>query len=494
MSLHTLFHKIHQEELEKQEVNAQLQRQLAQQLFHSKHTVSSSCDIKKSRFSWKFFSTVARGMSVVVLVAFAVLYNSKSPESSSNLFANIQIIDPKVALAESLKNTFGTESFSKTFGLGDQHTFRHRRYVINVRHMDSDQAFEEIPAFMRTKQETIDVWGYEGNMRKDREIILEDGKGNEKTRNDSLLVALFEHQFCTTQTPYESAVSSSTCQDIDTYVEDVVRFNVSVMDMTSKIDESLIIDVETEPFYDEHNGKSVRLRWATQEPLKNAALSTMYFPDGGGGADIFNYKKNNDFFTNLLIDEKYWHGYPVTLRLENTEEKLYFQIKHKRTGIGSSIYEYTYETNTTRPISYEEYVQKYKESVSQFFFLQGSYDQILQPALYMMKYPEEFREPSVISENEQIQGVPATRMRFQLTERFNIEANTWDLIPFTTQQPTWMDIWYSPLEQRIVQYTIYDEHEQPMIDVFIAADEVVHDVMPETFFSTELWKKEHSEK
>ena len=118
--------------------------------------------------------------------------------------------------------------------------------------------------------------------------------------------------------------------------------------------------------------------------------------------------------------------------------------------------------------------------------MQGEYESVLQPTLYMMKHPEEFTEPIQVWEDEIKNDIHLTHMRFELPKHFYAEANQWNFMGARTNIK-YIDIWYEPYEKKIVAYSILDKDLQSVIDVSIQ-DEIVQGISPETFFSSEYWK------
>lgn len=471
MSVKNIFQHYHDHKLQQQSVDVDLERTLAQHLFKQSVQSRPKTRLHSSLLSWRWL--IGGGVMSLALLVIALW-------TRGQWFNTTPLATP--VLAQILANTFGQENFTSSFSLGNPDVFLHRTFTVRYYPIELRNQTQPIdPKLLPTY--VINLWGYQGNVRKDVQNLTNLKHKRPKQYAHSILLSDFENRACYTKNKKPFYQCKQRSHKIDLLAASIKK---SYYTTTSV---SPIVQIQSEKFYDELDGPSLKIEWATAEPIEGGRLVSYTYPEPVSVSYLDDYEDHhstqpNWHYINEYRDGLYWHARSIRLYLTNTDGTAYVQIKTKAGT--SAIYQYSVATQTLNELSPADFNRQLHAYYKSFQVIDGVYESTLRPALYMMKYPAEFTTPIAIEENVTKNNVSTQRERFVISEQMHTDLVWGWVSDFSLSTSKYIDIWYSPDTQRIIAYSLLDAANQPLLEVGIN-DVAVRDIAPEEFFTLDYW-------
>ncbi len=494
----------HDIELTQQSTNLELEQNLAGQIF-----------TEKPKRSWLVGWPWPIGLSLMgtaaVVGAMYITHNNVLPVQTAINNVTHELVDPKMALAESLEYTFGKDSFVQSFGLGNPNEFRYRKIVVTAPHQRRmpltgntvdqgtvyrDDEYEKLrqqwPEY--TFSATLDVWAYQGSARLDEVNFASDQPDRKYYNHD--FISQFDQRYCYSEIGIDQGdkitercptISTEAKQRTENYLQ-----AAALVPFSKNIDKDFALKAETEPSVrtvdlTDHvlNYPTVNVRFATKEPIQSNTKIAYYSQSNIGGSDqLYNDSTYSGYYRNKLEGDLYWHSTSEDQGLDSTGV---FYIQFIEGSRATPIYEYHAADHSLTPLDYDTFVQHVQTTILQENFMQGLYQSYLMPALYLMKHFDDLGEP-LEQANELKNDHATTRLRFQLPDSYYAEVNSGfgDDMPSDSE---YIDVWFDSQANQIIAYNLLDKNMEMISSVEIQENDVVTAIPPEQFFSFEYWKQ-----
>lgn len=494
------FEQFYQEEYNMQRVSELAQQKLAAKLF-SRPTPKPMRRWCSTLFSWP---TVLVGSGALAIIVFGIYFSRQSLQPVQTALNTVthELVDPKVALAESLEYTFGKDSFVQSFGLGDPNEFRYRKIVFtgNGKHPPSGwrpPAEGSVPENMTdswvsyTQKITFDLWQYKGSARLDGMNSISDNMANPETHH--LFISQADQRSCSSDTLNQDKTIKVRCpnltadlkQQVDNYLQ-----NGALVPFSKNIDSNWVVQAEAEPGVRQVdladrvlNYQTVQVRFATNTPIGKTKIA-YYSPSNMGGSDtLYNTSTYPGYYRNRKEGDVYWHS---TSEDQGMSSEGVFYIQFIESSRATPIYEYHAADQSLTAIDYATLEQHFQATIGQHNFMKGLYQSLLMPALYLMQYQQDLAAPLEQASELKVNHA-TTRLRFELPDSYYANVN----IGFggMPDEPEYIDVWFDSQSNQIVAYNLLNAQKEVMSGVEIQEDYVVKDISPEQFFSYDYWKQ-----
>lgn len=401
----------------------------------SKHKEELAQKMFENRFEKKPFWTWTKAIFTAPVLATIAIYFFFN--FNEKVFQEVLL--PQEALAQVLENTFDLDSFATTFGLPDDGKLHHR--IIH------SKSVMDMYGISESKSGRTDLWSDGDQVRKDN--LYNVGDSGLKMLN-STMIDQHDHLCHTGKMSVPECVSLKDVQE--ERVEQIISNHGLLYPV---VQEGWISDLKGQ-LTTNHDMLGVLLSWSTIEPIEKKiniwtgnSLTTINSGVILSSEQKSVYHSHDDLnYINQLKDDKYWHSAFIDidhLKPNLNSDNIYFQIQMIDAEIESAYQKALAEREGNAKSEDFQFItkasivyqfdpsdgqliklpaQKVISEIKSHTVLQETLDDalisILGPALYIMKNPNEFKNPNSVEDTE-YKGENIIKLNYSLSKDYFLQ-------------------------------------------------------------------------
>lgn len=451
------FNTYYKEKFETQPTSDRLFRQLHQQLFQQPKTTVVE--------RWRSFIPRTLGLGVLSLAIISLIYLVQN-----NV---VDTFDPKVALAQSLDNTFGAGLLLQSFGLGNPDEFRYRKMIVQVPHQlprpEYISATEEATEYTFTTE--LELWEYQGSARAD--IASFDYSGE---THYSYYLSNIDQQRCISEQLTSQADRTIECQSQQRFVKEQLQDFKKHSTFVPNVDSNWVKAIEVTP--------TLQLRWATTDPIGDTVIAYTGSSRLQPPQNLYDIPNDLVDYMNRSEGNLYWHS--TQIRPDVIGDGVFY-IQFINGERATPIYEYRPTQQDLIMTDYLTLLQNLKDTTLQKSFTGGIYQTYLIPILFLQQHLDQLADP-IVQETTMQDGQRVMRLRFVLPESYAETVYGGEGMSRPLVRPHSLEVSFNATTNEVLSYSLLDQNQVVMQEVKLSENKIITEVTPETFFTVQYWR------